>query len=99
VAALFRAYWKEGRDIGDAEVLADVGAEAGMDAAMLRELLAGEADAEDIRARDRHSRERGVNGVPTFVIANQHVVSGAQPAEMWSRVIDDILTQIKAQGG
>jgi predicted DsbA family dithiol-disulfide isomerase len=70
-----------------------------MDADVVRELLAGDADAEDIRARDSHSRERGVNGVPTFVIANQHVVSGAQPAEMWSRVIEDILTQVKAQGG
>jgi hypothetical protein len=56
-----------------------------------------DADAEEIRARDAHSRERGVNGVPTFVIANQHVVTGAQPAELWSQVIDDIMAQISAQ--
>lgn len=97
VAALFRAYWRESRDIGDPAVLAEIAGEAGLDAGMVAELLAGDADAEDIAARDRHSRERGVNGVPTFVIANQHVVTGAQPAELWGRVIEDINGQLAKQ--
>jgi predicted DsbA family dithiol-disulfide isomerase len=94
VAALFRAYWREKRDIGDAATLAEIAGEAGLDAGMVRALLAGEADAADIAARDAHSRQRGVSGVPTFVIAGQHVVSGAQPAELWTRVIDDIAGQL-----
>ena len=47
---------------------------------MIERLLASDADAEDIRARDAHARERGVNGVPTFVIASQHVVVGRAAA-------------------
>jgi hypothetical protein len=39
-----------------------------------------------------------VTGVPTFLVANRHVVPGAQPPEFWSRVIDDILAQVRAQG-
>lgn len=93
VAALFRAYFKEGRDIGDRDTLADIADGAGLDAAMIRRLLATDADEEDIRARDAHARERGVTGVPTFVIANQHVVPGAQPPELWVRLIDEILEQ------
>ena len=95
VAALFRAYWKEGRDIGDRDVLADLADEAGLDAAMIRRLLATDADAEDVRARDAHARERGVTGVPTFIVADTHVVPGAQPAELWERLIDEIAGQIR----
>ena len=43
---------------------------------MTERLFASDGDIDDIRARDAHARERGVTGVPTFVIANQHVVAG-----------------------
>jgi predicted DsbA family dithiol-disulfide isomerase len=90
VSALFKAYFVDGRDIGDAATLAEIAGECGLDAAMIATLLAGEADADDIRARDAHARERGVTGVPTFVVANQHVLTGAQPPELWGKVIEDI---------
>jgi predicted DsbA family dithiol-disulfide isomerase len=99
VGRIFRAYWQDGLDIGDAGVLADLAAEIGMDRALTAQLLAGDADAEDIRARDAHSRARGVTGVPTFVIAGQHVLSGAQPADLWGRVIDEIVAQLAPENG
>ena len=98
VSALFKAYFVDGRDIGDKAVLAEIAGECGLDAAMMATLLEGEADADDIRARDAHARERGVTGVPTFVIANQHVLTGAQPPELWGKVIEDIRGLIKAEG-
>ncbi|WGH79358.1 DsbA family oxidoreductase [Jannaschia ovalis] len=91
--ALFQAYFEKGRDIGDRAVLTEIGAERGMDAAMLERLFATDADADDIRARDAHARERGVTGVPTFVLAGQHVLRGAQPPELWMQVIDEIAAQ------
>jgi predicted DsbA family dithiol-disulfide isomerase len=94
VSALFRAYFVEGRDIGDAATLADIAGAIGLDRAMTERLLASEADAKDVRARDAHARDRGVNGVPTFVIANQHVVVGAQPTELWLQVVDELSAQI-----
>lgn len=90
VAALFKAYFVDGRDIGDKATLAEIAGECGLDAAMTATLLAGEADADDIRARDAHARERGVTGVPTFILANQHVLTGAQPPELWGKVIEDV---------
>ena len=63
---------------------------------MTSRLLSSDADADDIRARDAHARERGVSAVPTFIIANQHVVPGAQPPELWGQVIDYLNAQIKA---
>ncbi|MFZ1471091.1 MAG: DsbA family oxidoreductase [Paracoccaceae bacterium] len=90
VSAIFRAYWVEGRDIGNAGVLADIGAAAGMDRDALVRLLASDADAADILARDADARAKGVSSVPTFLIAQHYVVSGAQPPEMWDRVIKDL---------
>lgn len=96
VSSLFKAYFVEGRDIGDDGVLLDIAGKIGLDRAMTERLLASDADAEDIRARDAHARARGVTGVPTFVIANQHVVVGAQPTELWLQVIDELAEQVRA---
>lgn len=90
VAALFRAYWKEGRDIGNTSVLADIGGAAGMDRNATLRLLEGDADTDDILARDQDARHKGVTAVPTFLIAQQYVVSGAQPPETWAEVIAEL---------
>lgn len=92
VSALFRAHWREGRDIGDAATLAELAGDTGLDREMVRRLLASDADRAEIRARAEHSRARGVTGVPTFIIAERHVVSGAQPVEVW----EDVIAQLSA---
>ncbi|GAA6178897.1 DsbA family oxidoreductase [Shimia sp. NS0008-38b] len=97
VDALFTAYFMEGRDIGSADVLADIADGVGMDAAVVRKLLSTDTDVEDMRKRDTHSREMGVNSVPTFIVANQHAVPGAQPAELWLKVIADLRAQNAAE--
>ena len=90
VSALFRAYWVEGRDIGDKAVLADIAGEAGMDREVVARLLSTDADLAEISSREAHARQRGINAVPTFLIANQHVLSGAQPSEVWGQVIQEL---------
>ena len=98
VSALFKAYFVETRDIGDHGVLCDISEAIGLDRAMIERLISSDADADDIRSRDAHARQRGVTGVPTFVIANRHVVPGAQPPELWTQVIDDIVNQSAEAG-
>ena len=94
VGRLMRAYWSEGRDIGDAATLARLAGEVGMDAGVTARLLASDADRDAIGAREAHARQRGVNAVPTFIIANQHVLQGAQPLAMWLNVIDELAGQL-----
>ncbi len=93
VSALYRAYFQEGRDIGDTEVLVDLAAQVEMDADMTRRLLTSDADIEEIRNRDQHARDRGVNAVPLYIVGNRHAVEGAQPPELWQQVIDEIAAQ------
>ncbi len=90
VAALMCAYWVDGRDIGNLGVLADIAAGISMDRAVVERLLNSDADLDTVTAREAHARERGVSAVPTFLIANQYVVSGAQPPELWARAIDEM---------
>ena len=87
---LLSAYWQEGLDIGLSEVLVDIGAAVGLEAALIRRLFATEADIDLVRAREAHARERGVTAVPTFLIDNVHVITGAQPAKLWMQIIDDL---------
>ncbi len=93
VSALFRAYWRDGRDIGDSEELCDIAEEIGMDPVAVARLLATDADLDDLRARDVDARKKGVTAVPTFLIAQQYVVSGAQPPEVWAQVIEELVAK------
>jgi predicted DsbA family dithiol-disulfide isomerase len=79
VEALFRAYFTEGRDIGDHAVLAACGAEAGLrDVAVF---LAGDLADDEVRAADKAARDAGVSGVPSFFLDGYNLFSGAMPAD------------------
>ncbi len=92
VDALFQAYFVDARDIGNPEVLADIADGIGMDASLITRLLQSDADLEEIRARDAHSRQMGISSVPTFIVAGKHAVPGAQPPELWAKVIAELMS-------
>ncbi len=94
VDALFQAYFVDGKDIGSEDILVEVATSAGLEADVVRNLLSTDNDLDDVRQRDKHSRKMGVSSVPTFIVANQHAVPGAQPPELWKQVIADIQSQL-----
>lgn len=96
VSALFVAYFNEGRDIGDQDVLGDIADACGLDASVIRRLLASDSDKREIVEMDATARGMGVTAVPTFVIAGQHAVPGAQPTDLWSKVIAEVAAQDQA---
>jgi len=77
VEALFRAYFIEGRLIGDQEELVHIAGEAGFPEAESRALLSSELGRADVEAEDREARAVGIGGVPFFIFNGKTAVSGA----------------------
>jgi len=88
VEAVYRAYFLEGRDIGDSEVLADLAAEEGIPRTEALRYLRSGADRELVVGGDERARSLGVNGVPCFIIERKYAVSGAQLPEVFHQVFD-----------
>jgi predicted DsbA family dithiol-disulfide isomerase len=88
--ALFRAYFDRGKDISDPGVLVRLAGEAGLDPAVFQRLLEGDADRDTVIEAARAASAMGVTGVPTFILGGRYVLVGAQPAELWMRVVDEL---------
>lgn len=86
---LLRAYFSEGAPIADREALVRLAVEAGLDAAEARRVLGSDAYAEQVRADEREAAALGCQGVPFFVIDRAYGVSGAQPADLLLRVLQE----------
>lgn len=78
-AALYAAYWDEGADIGEDEVLISIAEKAGLDAENARRDLANEKSATEIKSEAAAFRQAGVTGVPTFIVNERTDFSGALP--------------------
>lgn len=81
VEALFRSYFTEGRNVGDSQVLADLGASAGLDRDAVLAALGDPAQAEAVVREEGLARSLGLNGVPSFVLEGHYLFSGAQPVQ------------------
>ncbi|WP_261528244.1 DsbA family oxidoreductase [Burkholderia multivorans] len=82
VDALFAAYFRDGRDIGDTDVLVEIATGAGLPGDAVRALLASDAGHDAVVALEAHALGEGVASVPSTRIG-QSVVSGAQPAAVF----------------
>lgn len=78
---LFTAYFLEGANIGETEVLAELSQQAGMDADEVRTWLDGSDQMAEIMAETRFAYENGINGVPCFVFNRRYALAGAQEPE------------------
>lgn len=97
VERLFKAYFEDGRDIGDPAVLVAIAREADMDADLVADLLAKDADRELIEQEDALAHRMGISGVPTFIFANKYLISGAHDADKLVKVIDKTLSETAPQ--
>ena len=81
VEALFKGYFCNGADIGDAQMLAGLGAEGGLDRDEVLAMLAGDEHTKEVLAGDQMARNAGIQGVPSFALQGHVLFSGAVPAE------------------
>lgn len=87
VEALFRAYFEEGRDVGDEAVLLDIAVEVGLD----RHAALAALNSDELRSLvvsvEAQAVEMQISGVPFFIVDQQWAVSGAQSAVQWIELI------------
>lgn len=88
IERLFAAHFVEGRDVGDREVLARIGAEAGLDAEEIRTALSSDAGVAEIQGALEEARRLGISGVPFFIVQGKYALSGAQPVEVFLQLLD-----------
>jgi predicted DsbA family dithiol-disulfide isomerase len=81
-------YMTDGEPIGNPDVVARMAAEAGLEVADVRSLLASDAYGRKVRADEQQARDLGIAGVPFFVFAERYAVAGAQPADVLLRVLE-----------
>lgn len=87
--AVFDALWREGRDIGDPDVLADIADGVGLSGDDIREAINDDELDADLEARFAEAQEAGVTAIPTFVY-DDHAARGAVPPSQLRRLIEGV---------
>ena len=85
--ALLSAHFEKAQDTGDREVLVRIGSDAGLDADEIRAALDDGRYRDAVAADIAQAAALGISGVPFFVIDGRYGVSGAQPAELFTRAL------------
>lgn len=99
VQRLFRAYFAEGLNVGDHQVLADLAQEVGLDRPAALTALESGAFDQEVEADLRQARELGISGVPFFVFHGKYAVSGAQPVEAFLQALETTWNELDQASG
>jgi predicted DsbA family dithiol-disulfide isomerase len=86
--AFLAAYFTHARSMGEHNVLRQVTRSVGLDAALVDEVLASEAYADEVQHDLTEARELGIGGVPFYVLDRRLAVSGAQPVEVFAEALE-----------
>ena len=92
---LFFSYYTLGKDIGNEEVLANIGEDVGLNADEVKAMLKSESYLDEVREDQYMAQQIGVQGVPFFVFNNKYAVSGAQPSDVFLQVLDKVWNEQK----
>jgi predicted DsbA family dithiol-disulfide isomerase len=91
--ALFAAYFTEGRNPSDREVLIDVATQVGLDSQRAREVVESDLYADDVRERERFNGEHGIQAVPSVIINDKYLIQGGQPVEVFEQALRKIAAE------
>jgi predicted DsbA family dithiol-disulfide isomerase len=84
---LMDAFWVRGRNLGDPEVLREEAGAAGLVEDEVREVLEGDRYADLVTASTQGALDAGATGVPAFAVDDRILIPGAQPEEVFERVL------------
>jgi predicted DsbA family dithiol-disulfide isomerase len=93
--ALFKSYFTEGNNMNDTELLKEIGIANGIPAERLEGFFESEDGKKEVREMEAFAQAAGITGVPAFIINDQYLVSGAQPAETFLNVFQQVAPAIQ----
>ena len=91
--ALFEAYFTDGQNPSDREVLVAAAEKVGLDGAKAREVLETGRYAAEVREAEQAWQRAGINSVPAVVINQRYLISGGQPPEAFEEALSNIAKQ------
>jgi len=91
--ALFAAYFTEGRNPSDREVLIDVAGQAGLDPVRAREVLESDLYADEVREREQFYGQQGIQAVPSVIVNDRYLIQGGQPVEVFEQALREIAAE------
>jgi predicted DsbA family dithiol-disulfide isomerase len=94
--ALFSAYFTDGLDPSDRDVLIEVATRAGLDAERAREVLESDTYAQEVRQREQFYTQQGVHAVPSVIINDKYLIQGGQPIEAFEQALRQIAAEADA---
>ena len=97
--AFMKAYFEQGVDLTKKENIIAVASSIGLDAAPLTSLLNSDEGLQEVNELEKLNYQRGVSGVPFYIINNQYGISGAQPSDVFIQVLKQIGTEVATTEG
>jgi predicted DsbA family dithiol-disulfide isomerase len=94
--ALFKAYFSDGKNVSDGDVLVDSAVAAGLDGQEAREILASGRYADEVRKEEQHWLSVGIRAVPGVVVNQRWLISGGQPPEAFEEILRGIAAELEA---
>jgi predicted DsbA family dithiol-disulfide isomerase len=89
---LMDAYWAEGRNIGDSDVLRELLVEVGLDAEQVEGVLANDRYLDRVEGSTRQAVSLGITGIPACVLDRRLIVLGAQPSDVFEQAFAQLTT-------
>jgi predicted DsbA family dithiol-disulfide isomerase len=91
--ALFEAYFTDGKNPGDPQVLRDAATKAGLDEDEAERVLSSGLYADEVRAAEHFWQRQGISGVPAIIIDERYLISGGQPADAFEQALRRIAAE------
>jgi predicted DsbA family dithiol-disulfide isomerase len=96
---LFEAYFSQGRNVDDVDVLVELGEKVGLESSDVKKMLGSDRFKDKVKQEYFEGQQLGVKGVPFFVLDRKFGVSGAQPTEVFVQALQKALEPEQVQPG
>jgi Predicted dithiol-disulfide isomerase involved in polyketide biosynthesis len=92
------AYFEQGKDLTKAETLIEVGTAAGLEGNKISSLLNSEEGLKEVIQNQQINYQRGISGVPFYIVNGKYGISGAQPSDVFVKVLSEIGSTVELEG-